>query len=183
MTAKKTTIAPAKPAAPAVVHPKVALLYLGSFITQKSEQAFRWCEMPAGWREKPPALDDKVKMRVYVKHPSTRPRAGNVYTFDYPEKDPSSLFLNTARYLGMFPVEAEVARLQALDDAARSQWELLRSEKRQKGRKIYLEVLEPLRLAYWSMGPTERGVLVSKVVRALTGRKALRAGKGGYDDE
>lgn len=76
-----------------------------------------------------------------------------------------------------------VARLQPLDDGAKLRLALLKDQKRQKGRKLYLERLEPVRLAYHRLGPTERAVLVAKVVAAISSPRPLVARKDLEDED
>jgi len=175
---KKAAVKTPATQAPAVVHPKVTMLYLGQYVGLEGKVLYRWCTLPEDWRmyEDRVVVVDEGVLRVFSVKPSMA-RAGSVYTFEYPADKPSSIFTNSARYQGLFPNRSEVARLQVLDDAAKLDLECQRAEKRGKSRKVYLEILEPLRLAYWKMGPTERMVMVAKVVNAITGHRMLRATK------
>lgn len=166
---------------PKVVHPRRLLLCQGMFVSAKGEAFTAWVALPADWAAHRTIDESWPKYTYAITKNSQRARAGNIYEFQYPEKEPTSIFPKSGQYKGMFHSKELVARLQAEEDAQRLDFAIRKAEAKNSKRKVYLELLEPLRRAYWGMNPTEKAVFCGRVMKALTSHSPLVSWKDAHE--
>lgn len=109
------------------------------------------------------------KQRSYTKIKAVG-RPGGMYQFDCDAEDDSTVYPASMSYTGYWDDEDTVCEWQARHDAANSAARARRRQKRETGRNIIHERLEPIRDAYHKCVGMERNALLAQVVAYISGR-------------
>lgn len=177
MASKKDTKAEEKPPPEYVF-----LLYRGLAMGSSGKLFHRYAELGADWRTKPSDPDDEKRVRLYDKPLSRYGNVGGIYRIEK-GKTEGTVIPSTSTLDGVWPLKDQVMQWQAADDMARAEKQRVASEKHWKGRKLYLEALEPVRLAYHKLPFNQRPAFLMAVGRAVTSNKPLLSRKDEDDDE
>jgi hypothetical protein len=95
-------------------------------------------------------------------------RPGSVHTWEAKDPQASSVFTQTAKYVGQWKNQDDVVAWQAAHDADRANERAMKVEKSDKRANVPMEVLDPFRAAYYSLSSQARNQLIAQVVRYIT---------------
>jgi hypothetical protein len=114
------------------------------------------------------ASDDTLgDERIYAHKHLKQVRVGNVYEVEIDRDDPTRIYTNTIRWLCVWKDQTEAATWQAVAAAFDTLELAKKSEKKETGRRLPLELLRPLREEYRRTNPAGRLAIEVRVLAYL----------------
>lgn len=156
----KTKAAPEKKFKHVMVYLGVRLVGVGF----DRKRAFVWHRL----ENKTTELDDEEDRGLFKKNLQKRATPGAVFTMEGDEEG-KNIYINSGTYEGSYANAATVAKWWALHRAAEEEWDTMSKASTQLRRRLDLERLTPIRLAYTRANPTQRGLIIANVVKFITG--------------
>jgi hypothetical protein len=89
-------------------------------------------------------------------------------------ENPRSIYAHTIRWLGLWSDTAEAAVWQLAADAFDTAAAAVKQEKKETGRELFIEVLQPIRKQYWKTNAANRLAMEVRILAYLR-RVPLRA--------
>lgn len=105
--------------------------------------------------------------RIYLRKDLEHVRVGAIYEVETNPEKPTSIYLNTFRWLRLWEDATEAAAWQASADAFDTRDVALRQERKENGRKLPLELLEPIRREHRKTNAAGRLALEVRVLAYL----------------
>ncbi len=101
-------------------------------------------------------------------------RPGIILSIEHEKDDPGKVFRNTAKTMEYMPDDV-CAEWAADSGAIETANKVMKNIKKEGKRDLSMEVLEPLRLAYWKLRTrNERAAFLARMHMAVTSAKSLR---------
>ena len=152
--------------------PRKLMAYLGVKEGEKHKLLHAYVDVGDDWQTRKfplvplPALDDGL--RLYGnRFGFTRP--GAVISIEHETEEEGTVYADSAEVVGYID-DKTAAAWKAASDAANTVAEIGRRAKREAGRDLQLEILEPLREAYRGLrNRNQRTALLARVMAYITG--------------
>lgn len=152
--------------------PRKLMVYLGVREGEKHKLLHAYVDVGDDWQAQEfplvplPALDDCL--HLYGKRFAFI-RPGAVISIEHAAEEESTVYADSAEVVGHID-DKTAAAWKAASDAARTAVEVGRKAKREAGRDLQLELLEPLREAYRGLrNRNQRTALLARVMAYITG--------------